>query len=172
MSARAYVVGFMLNAKRDAVVLVRKNRPAWQAGRLNGVGGKVEPGETLPEAMAREFEEEAGYRTTPDSWSEICRIEWPDDVARVGDAEPTAVTFFRHVSDADPNTFRFRLRSRTDEAIEIWSVDVACVRAKALLIPNLRWLLPLAAYTADRYEPFVLHASVAETICGPSAGAA
>ena len=38
------------------VVLTHKNRPAWQAGKLNGVGGKIELLESPVAAMVREFE--------------------------------------------------------------------------------------------------------------------
>src|SRR5690242_14904191 len=55
-----YVCGFLFSVDRQRVLLIRKRRPAWQAGHLNGVGGKVEPGETLADAMRREFREEAG----------------------------------------------------------------------------------------------------------------
>jgi 8-oxo-dGTP pyrophosphatase MutT (NUDIX family) len=69
-----YVVGFFTSPDLAKVVLVRKQRPAWQAGKLNGVGGKIEipsdPREDSPKedivweapkiAMAREFEEETG----------------------------------------------------------------------------------------------------------------
>ena len=61
---KRYVVGFLLNYDRTQVVLIRKNRPAWQAGHLNGVGGKIEMGETPIEAMTREFEEETGLHFT------------------------------------------------------------------------------------------------------------
>src|SRR5690349_13991679 len=41
---QAYALGFLFDGT-GRVVLIRKRRPAWQAGLLNGVGGKVEPGE-------------------------------------------------------------------------------------------------------------------------------
>ena len=57
-----YVVGLLLAeypAYGDPVtVLVRKNRPEWQKGLLNGIGGKIEPGESSLDAMRREFLEE------------------------------------------------------------------------------------------------------------------
>lgn len=53
-----YVLGFAMYEGR--VWLIRKARPAEQAGKLNGIGGKVEPGEHPDEAMVREFKEEAG----------------------------------------------------------------------------------------------------------------
>jgi hypothetical protein len=36
-----YVVGFAFDTD-GRVALIRKNRPEWQAGRLNGIGGHVE----------------------------------------------------------------------------------------------------------------------------------
>ncbi|WP_300288435.1 NUDIX domain-containing protein [uncultured Desulfovibrio sp.] len=40
---------------------MRRDHPEFQAGKLNGMGGKLEPGETLLDCMAREAVEEAGY---------------------------------------------------------------------------------------------------------------
>lgn len=57
---RFYVLGFLFTEDRKNVVLIRKTKPEWQAGRYNGVGGKVEEGETFKEAMIREFREETG----------------------------------------------------------------------------------------------------------------
>lgn len=50
-----YVCGFLFHD--DNVLLVRKNRPDWQAGLLNGVGGKCEGHETPHFSMVREFQE-------------------------------------------------------------------------------------------------------------------
>ena len=158
---KRYVVGFLLSERRSEVVLIRKNRPAWQAGRLNGVGGKVEPGERFADAMAREFEEETGLATPAHAWDQICSIEWPDDAVRVGSAEPSGVAFFRSISAAG-GTLAGAVASRTDEAVEVWGVQAA--RLYDEVIPNLRWLLPLAAYTADVYQPFTVRATVAEIL--------
>lgn len=64
-----YVVGFAFSEERSRVVLIRKTKPKWQAGYLNGVGGKVEPTDSSAHAaMAREFHEETGVLTEPDAW--------------------------------------------------------------------------------------------------------
>lgn len=44
----------------NEVLLVLKDKPEWQAGRLNLCGGKIEPGETPIEAAERELKEESG----------------------------------------------------------------------------------------------------------------
>lgn len=42
------------------VLVLKKSRPTWQAGRLNLPGGKIEPGETPEKAASRELKEETG----------------------------------------------------------------------------------------------------------------
>lgn len=55
-----YVVAFVFNETLNRVWLIRKNKPEWQKGCLNGIGGKIEEGETAEEAMHRELLEESG----------------------------------------------------------------------------------------------------------------
>ena len=55
-----YVLGFLFSENSFSVALIRKTKPKWQAGRLNGIGGKVEEGERYHTAMVREFKEETG----------------------------------------------------------------------------------------------------------------
>lgn len=69
MTPSHYVLGFLFSPERRFVLLIRKNRPSFLAGRLNGLGGSVEPGETALAAMVREVEEEAGIRV--ESWHPV-----------------------------------------------------------------------------------------------------
>lgn len=71
-----YACGFLFSEDRSRVLLIRKRRPAWQAGKLNGVGGKIEPGETPLQAMRREFREEAGVDIA--DWQQVLRLSGPD----------------------------------------------------------------------------------------------
>lgn len=66
-----YVAGFAFD-DNNRVLLVRKKVPRWQAGLLNGVGGKIEDGETPGQAMAREFKEETTLDTTSYQWKCFC----------------------------------------------------------------------------------------------------
>jgi len=52
-----YVLGFIFN-KYNEVLLMLRDKPSSQAGKLNGIGGHIEEGETPYEAMYRETWEE------------------------------------------------------------------------------------------------------------------
>jgi 8-oxo-dGTP diphosphatase len=63
-----YIVGFVFDSKMEYVLLMHKNRPEWQNGFINGLGGKVEKGETFLSATVREIKEESGLETEEDKW--------------------------------------------------------------------------------------------------------
>lgn len=67
------VVGFLFDPGFFRVALIRKNKPDWQKGKANGIGGKIEAGETPLVAMAREFEEEAGLTCL--DWQQYLRLD-------------------------------------------------------------------------------------------------
>jgi 8-oxo-dGTP diphosphatase len=138
----SYVAGFLIDPETDSVVLIRKNRPAWQAGRLNAVGGKIETGETAADAMRREFLEETGVDNL--RWRLIARL-------RGGGEEPWRVYFYRAHA---PLARLQRATTTTDEEVAIWRLSQLLDHDRRnLIIPNLRWLLPLAAHTHDAYLP-------------------
>ncbi len=60
MKHTAYVLTFMFDINHEWVWLIEKQKPAWQKGCLNGIGGKIEEGETHDAAAARELHEESG----------------------------------------------------------------------------------------------------------------
>lgn len=64
-----YSLGFAFDKYFDNVILIQKNRPEWQAGKLNGVGGKFENfDKDTQHTQAREFGEETGIQTNPEDW--------------------------------------------------------------------------------------------------------
>lgn len=121
-----YVCGFMFEPLGGVVVLVRKARPSWQAGKLNGVGGKVEGAESIHAAMTREFLEEAGVETQPADWDEFAVLEGPD----------FAVHFMRAFSDD-----WHLVRTMTDETVGFHPVSAL---PKLTIVDNLRFIIPLA----------------------------
>jgi len=126
-----YVVGFLCDESR--VVLIEKKRPSWQAGKLNGVGGKIEPGETPHEAMQREFLEEAGLNIN--NWElgvVMSGSTWKMSGKTVG---PRWKVYF--FSAYGPTS---GAQTQTDEII--WIASRSTILSEKV-IPNLRWLIPL-----------------------------
>lgn len=127
-----YVVGFYFDNFYENVALIRKKRPEWQKGKLNGIGGKVEidNNESFEDAMHREFKEETGADVY--DWDRFCHLrgDWGE------------VQFF--VSNGNLH----ELASVTDEPIEIYSVT----NLPENVIPNLRWLIPMAMEPNSDYQ--------------------
>lgn len=122
---KRYVVGFMFSEDRQFVALIRKNRPEWQAGKLNGIGGKIEEGETPIEAMVREFREETGVDTLATLW------QWP--VGRITGRE-SEIFIFRAFSDHVMD-----VATITDEKVNVYITNHI---SDAEIVPNLQVIIP------------------------------
>ncbi len=137
-----YVVGFYFSPTFTEVALIQKNRPDWQRGRLNGIGGHIEDNETPDAAMRREFLEETGEDVK--TFEHYVRLEFVNSDGEEGD-----VYFFRAFGDP-------RLcMSRTDE--EVIVVPTPLVPSYNI-IANLRWLIPLAQQALT--EPVIVKESM------------
>lgn len=132
MNAPAYVIGFLFAPRWERVVLIEKRKPAWQAGLLNGVGGKIEPGETPEEAIARECAEECGVTLSARGWS-IIATELA--AGGIGDGRPPTLYFLKAISAR-------ACTARTCEAEKIILAEPHYLPRN--VIPNVRWLVPLA----------------------------
>lgn len=122
-----YVCGFGFDVTRSEVLLIWKQRPEWQRGKLNGIGGHIEDFDVdVRSAMVREFQEETGLDTKPEDWSEFVQVY--DDAWRVH--------FFRNF-----NTLVWSGASTTDEEVQV--VPVSGIRNYPTM-PNLQWLIPMA----------------------------
>jgi 8-oxo-dGTP diphosphatase len=127
MNEQQYVAGFMFNACKNEVALIRKNKPEWQKGLLNGIGGKMEPGEFPRDAMLREFQEETSLYVPPNEWRHFAAISGPD----------WRVYFFATTGNLD------YLLSPEEEKVErVMLSEIDVLRAD--MIENLPWLISLA----------------------------
>jgi 8-oxo-dGTP diphosphatase len=134
-----FVVGFLFEVDGNRVLLIEKKRPDWQRERLNGVGGRVEDGEDPYAAMRREFTEEAGVEVS--DWYRF---------ALLNDRRGWSIHFF----SAFNSTAFDAAHPMTDEALRrffVWQRDHLPV------IPNLRWLIPMAlSINADGARGFLI----------------
>jgi 8-oxo-dGTP pyrophosphatase MutT (NUDIX family) len=73
--AKRYTVTFLFSPEFELVWLIEKQKPDWQKGCLNGIGGKIEYGESAICCAIRELSEEAGINVSSDDLVEIGRME-------------------------------------------------------------------------------------------------
>jgi len=124
---KKYVVGFMFDPTLSKVVLIRKQKPEWQQGLLNGVGGKVGDniiGETPEQAIVREFKEETGVEGL--EWSKFLHLKTPH----------SDLTFFRSIGNVH------RVATCTDEDVSVF--DVHDIMDRCDTLPNIRWCIQMA----------------------------
>lgn len=129
-----YCLGFLFNTTRNKVVLIEKKHPKWQAGFLNGVGGKVEGGESSYEAMIREFSEETG--TISHEWVKFCSLGNTSDHGNTEfAAQPWSMDCFYGTGSFSG------LTTTTDE--DIYTINIKDLEMVKTL-PNVKWLVPMA----------------------------
>ena len=123
-----FVLGFLFNIDCTKVILIRKEKPYWQKGFYNGVGGKVQEGELPIEAMRREFREE----------TELDIFYWK---------------YFGYINDSGNKISLFTSLCSTESFVPIFVNDktVEIVTEISLdniknipIIYNLHWLIPMA----------------------------
>lgn len=112
----------------DDTLLILKNKPDWQAGKLNLPGGKVEEGETPQQAIIRELKEEAGFEP----------IFPPIELGVLQDGG-NCIHCFRSTIFIENSVPKPR-EGETEQAL--W-MKWHCAKRDPRLIPNLRVIVPL-----------------------------
>ena len=128
-----YTLGFLFTHDLTEVVLTEKQRPLWQKGKLNGIGGHIEEGETPDQCIAREFGEEVDCNQ-PVIWN--------------GYAMMRSVHFEILVYCAVANKGLI-VKPKTDE-----NVFIAEWPTNHETIENLHWLIELAKDHLQDGRPF------------------
>jgi 8-oxo-dGTP diphosphatase len=118
---------------RDRVILIRKNRPDFQKGKWNGIGGKLEANESPLDAMVREFREETGIVTQPTDWQLTLSMTGAADDANT--KQGFCVWYYRTFVSVFPT-----IQQTTDELVNIKYVDELY---DTPTLDNMKWILPL-----------------------------
>lgn len=132
---KSYVLGFAFDINNQNVLLIKKNRPEWQAGLLNGVGGKVEGDESSLEALVREFKEETDIDTIQSDWQLVTTMT-ESGVFSVKVYKTTIKDIYEY-------------KSITDE--KVWVYPLKAILKLSSVYPqvsNLKWLLHMC-FDAD-----------------------
>ena len=125
----------MFSQDGKCLACVQKNRPAWQDGLFNGIGGKIEPGEEALDAMIREFKEETGV--TFRDWLPFVHLAAERD-RDTGEEQSYEIFFYKAFTDKV-----FDCITMTDEKILVNFVSEIPYRPTEY-VRNLKWLVPMA----------------------------
>lgn len=128
MSGTNYVLGFLFNKEGD-VALIRKTHPPWQAGKWNGIGGKIDGDEDPETAMVREFRKETGQEVG--NWRHV---------ARLIDVRGYLVHVFAAWGEPTQYPDSFPTGDNDTEIVRVYDKDSLASAA----LPNVRWLVPMA----------------------------
>lgn len=138
-----YVLGFVFNRKQDKVLLIRKEKPEWQAGFWNGIGGKIEPIDKSPlEAMQRESDEETGMR-----------LNWKHCITFV--CSGGTVFVYKAIDNLNCGHENYcneiHFKQIENEKLETWRLDSLPEKR----MENLKWIIPMLLSTCQ--FPVILH---------------
>jgi 8-oxo-dGTP diphosphatase len=127
---RRYVLGFVFDLGYRSVLLVWRTRRDWQYGKLNGLGGKIAGGETPVHAMVREFREETGGGVADPPFVPYGRLR--------GDGWEVWLFYARYPGELPPGL------QGLDVVEGYLSLVLLADLPNQLVVPNARWLVPMA----------------------------
>lgn len=142
-----YTCGFVFDQYYKRVLLIQKQRPEWQKGKLNGIGGKIEFGETPLQAMLREWYEETHFELYEECLTNFATLICQDDT---WDKECIIHFYSGSLSNAEFDGFLEFIETQT------YDEEIYCVTVKSLpllnTLTNLKWLIPMAINDWNTYQ--------------------
>lgn len=124
-----YCAGLLFDNEMSTIVLLeKKHGPVNTIGKLIGVGGKLEPGESPYDAMVREYKEEAA--ATVSDWKKFC-------ILNVRGLELRAKVHYFYATDTLAVS---KSHALTDEPIRV--LPLSRLKLVTNLMPNLTWMIP------------------------------
>lgn len=148
-----YSLGFMFSEDKTKVLLILKDRPEWQRGKLNGIGGKEEIDDynsgmkdDYRFTQSREFKEETGIDTYVDDWELFCIIKGTETTEKVGTVAGSTYSIYCYKAFSDKVYNAKTIESKVPLLINSWEVG------QYITLPHVNWLVPMALYSQDVFE--------------------
>jgi 8-oxo-dGTP diphosphatase len=119
-----------LRHQGDILMVHRNRKPGdYHEGKWNGLGGKMDPGESPIEAARRELEEEAGLNLAPERFHNLGVLHFPDFKSEKHE-DWLVVVFTADVTEAEARS----------------AVDFPCPEGKP------EWIAPERLFTLNLWE--------------------
>lgn len=149
-----YVVTFMFSDDWNYILLMKKLKPAYLAGKWNGPGGRVEESDpTIIHAALREIKEETGI----DLYGQSVYAQHIIHMMFAESADAMKEGNFHYVDFLCMNTdLIYKRKQMEKEELRIFSVKQLLSRRQkdVQLVSNLYWMLPFAL---DNHRTALLH---------------
>jgi len=134
-----YTLGFIIC--EDKVLLIEKQKPEFQRGFLNGLGGKIEDNEKVEDCIVREVKEECNMNTISSDWQHFCTMfGCKESKDNISDMEYWNVFCF--VTTVDYIKFNTILQTEK-EKLQVTSLS-AIYTLNNKLLGNISWLIGMA----------------------------
>lgn len=143
-----YVLIGIISDDAQKILLTLKDRPAWQAGKLNLVGGKVEDGELIYDSAVRELFEETGICVSSLIWdsARFDKLDFSEDrfldtSGLVCNGSITGEGFEVFCYSGFSKEVKIKQRPEETEVVSWYNIEDALLDER--LIPNLKSIIPL-----------------------------
>jgi 8-oxo-dGTP diphosphatase len=136
-----YVLAFIFDTNNN-IWLIEKQKPSWQKGKLNGIGGKIEEGETEDEAMYRELEEEAGV-------TDVQLFKVGEMIGNNNDDSDFYIAIYTGITDQV-------LKTMEDETISLFMCDLTGFEYNEN-VPSLIELCKYALHGKSNFSKFIMY---------------
>lgn len=138
---KQFVVGFIFTKDEQHTLLIQKNRPEFQRGKYNGVGGGVQDGETPLQAMIRECREETGLHI--EDWKPFCGLGIPAKQSQYN--ANVIVHFFCAFDDSIAQSQYANYCTSPSEPLKIFLTETVLQDPEQVpTLCNTRWLIMMA----------------------------
>ncbi len=139
-----YTLGFMFSKEGDKVLLIQKDRPKWQAGKLNGIGGKIDhfldSESDLRTTQVREFHEETTIGTAIEEWELFAIITGTETEDKTGTEVGSTYNIYCYRCFSDKMFEAAQIESEIPTIISSFRThEWNC-------LTNVNWLVPMALY--------------------------
>ena len=146
-----YTLGFMFSENKQEVLLIQKDRLEWQAGKLNGIGGKQEPNDsTSLDTQIREFKEETGIDTKISDWELFCIIYGTETKNKTGTKIGSTYRIYCYKAFNNSLYDARVVETEIPMVLDLFNPEREDHIKYFPILPNVNWLIPMALTTVNQ----------------------
>lgn len=140
---KQYTLAFIFDNNLEKVALIEVTKESWNKGKLNGIGGHIEPNESIINANIREVGEEFGMYI--DRWKYFGKLN--------DNSNDWEVHLF--TTKMDYTLDNYGELHNEEGIVRIYNIDDIVNTFDEKLMINLNWLIPMALNTFKCDQPFM-----------------